>query len=245
MEINRFVGIDGCRSGWMAVTLSIDGDWKTRVYAELNELWREHGEAELLLIDMPIGLPSTKTSVRSCDKEARQLLRPKRAASIFPAPIRELLEVSSYPEANALSKQLTFRGLSKQTWNIIAKIRELDQLLQLNQTARQKICESHPELCFSAMSGSPMQYNKQTETGYEERIQLLGQLYPQARTIVDQTLEAYPRKAVARDDVVDALVLAVSALLNRGEMLAVPTVMERDETGLPMQIVYGSKSLIV
>lgn len=242
MTIHRFAGIDGCKSGWIAVMLSTEGSWETRVYTKLHELWRDHCEAELLLIDMPIGLPSAMAAVRSCDKEARQLLKQKRASSIFPAPIRELLFVSSYADANALSKQLTSRGLSKQTWYIIPKIRELDQLLQLDLAARQKLRESHPELCFTALSGAPMVHNKQTESGYEERMKLLEMLYPHARTIVNQTLAAYPRKVVARDDIVDALVLAASALIGRGELSAIPLIIERDEYGLPMQIMYGPKS---
>ncbi|MEK3914070.1 DUF429 domain-containing protein [Paenibacillus sp. FSL H7-0331] len=243
MTIQSFVGIDGCKAGWMTVILSTEGNWTAKVYKELSELWRDYGDAKLLLIDMPIGLPSCMTAVRSCDLEARQLLQPKRASSIFSAPIRELLDVSSYSDANALSKQLTSRGLSKQAWFIIPKIRELDQLLQISPIAPKKLRESHPELCFTTLSGAPMLHNKQTEAGYEERIELLELLYPKARTIVQHTLAAYPRKAVARDDIVDALVLAISALLSRGNILTVPFIMERDETGLPMQITYPPKSL--
>ncbi|WP_240414259.1 DUF429 domain-containing protein [Paenibacillus periandrae] len=243
MTIQRFVGIDGCKAGWMAVTLSTEGIWTTKVHEELDELWREYGDAKLLLIDMPIGLPSCENGVRTCDQEARQLLRPRRASSIFSAPIRELLDAASYSDANTLSKQLTSRGLSKQAWYIIPKIRELDQLLQNNPIAPKKLRESHPELCFTMLSGAPMLHNKQTEPGYCERILLLEILYPQARMIIEQTMAAYPRKAVARDDIVDALVLAVSALLSSDNILAVPLSMERDATGLPMQITYPPKSL--
>jgi predicted RNase H-like nuclease len=251
MPTGTIAGIDGCRAGWIAVILSTDGNWTTKLYDCIAGLWEAEGQADLLLIDMPIGLPSQVKAVRQCDIDARQLLRPKRASSIFPAPIREILMASEYAEANKLSKELTARGLSKQTWHLMSKIRELDKLLQSDKPAHKKLLESHPELCFATLSGAPMKHNKKTQAGYEERLELLAKLYPQAEVIVNHTLAAYPRKEVSRDDIVDALVLAVSALLGgkaveamKGMESAVPLCLEHDTTGLPMQIVYYSRSLI-
>lgn len=46
MTIQSFVGIDGCKAGWMTVILSTEGNWTAKVYAELNELWRDYGDAK-------------------------------------------------------------------------------------------------------------------------------------------------------------------------------------------------------
>jgi len=245
MRSGKSVGIDGCRAGWMAVSLTVDGLWEMKVYETIGACWEELSEADLLLIDMPIGLPSATMPVKLCDVEARKLLSPTRTSSVFPTPIRDLLAVWEYAEANALSKELTSRGLSKQTWNLMHKIRGLDLLLQSDKTARLKLRESHPELCFTILNeGVPMKYNKKMQAGYEQRLQLLTELCPEADRIVNQTLTRYQRKAVVRDDIVDALVLAISALWvsKEGKELGmVPLNKQWDATGLPMQIYFITK----
>ncbi|TDF97726.1 DUF429 domain-containing protein [Paenibacillus piri] len=50
---------------------------------------------------------------------------------------------------------------------------------------------------------------------------------------------SYPRKDVSRDDLVDALVLAVSAAAGKGRLVPVPDPPVPDDCGLPMAIWYG------
>ncbi|NHN30004.1 DUF429 domain-containing protein [Paenibacillus agricola] len=244
MRSIKAVGIDGCRAGWIAFLFNgtVKQLWEAKVYETIDALWEELSEVDLLLIDMPIGLPAHQAPVRLCDVEARKLLRPTRASSIFPAPIRDLLAVQEYPEANALSKKLASRGLSKQTWNLMPKIRELDLLLQANIAARLKLRESHPELIFASLNGGiPLTHNKKTQAGYEQRLQLLLKWCPEAHTLVEQALIQFQRKAAARDDIVDALVLAISARWGANEvgvLEKLPTIQQYDATGLPMEIYF-------
>ena len=76
-----------------------------------------------IFVDIPIGLHDSSEEGRKCDVEGRRLLRPYRTSSVFNAPIRAILDEPRYEAANALSKRLSGKGLTKQTFNIIPKIR--------------------------------------------------------------------------------------------------------------------------
>ncbi|UUZ89345.1 DUF429 domain-containing protein [Paenibacillus sp. P25] len=233
----RFVGVDGRRGGWVAVELIEGGGWSAAVHSSVAELWHSHRETELILIDMPIGLPDG-AAPRLCDQEARRMLKPGRASSIFPAPVRRVLNASDYGEANALQRQESGRGLSRQSWNLTGKIRELDAPLQRDGLARERLRESHPELIFAKLFGGPMAHGKKTTAGFRERMAHLGRLFPEAETLVRRTLVAYRRSILARDDIVDALALAVCGLRSGGRLHRVPDINVHDSTGLPCAIWY-------
>jgi predicted RNase H-like nuclease len=44
------------------------------IFVTIEKLWRTYSEAESMLIDIPIGLPSKEINTRLCDKAARILL---------------------------------------------------------------------------------------------------------------------------------------------------------------------------
>ncbi|WP_426448517.1 DUF429 domain-containing protein [Paenibacillus sp. S-38] len=232
-------GVDGCPGGWIAVRLERDGSWQGGVYPRLDELWEAFRGCGMLLIDMPIGLPSGPEP-RQCDGEARRKLKPWRTSSIFAAPVRGVLHAGSYAEANARHRELSGRGLSRQSWALVPKIRELDALLQREPAACGTIHEAHPELVFAGLAGFPMRGGKKTAEGYAERMAVLEQRLPGAAGIVGELMARYPRRMLARDDIVDALALAVaaSAAGSRAGMRQVPEADLRDEAGLPMAIVY-------
>ncbi|MCZ8518982.1 MULTISPECIES: DUF429 domain-containing protein [Paenibacillus] len=234
-----FAGVDGCPGGWVAIELGSGGRWRGGVYPELEELWESYAGAEMLLIDMPIGLPEGPEP-RPCDGGARRLLKPWRASSIFPAPVRGVLAAASYTEANRSHRELSGRGLSRQSWALVPKIRELDALLQREPAAGQRIFEAHPELSFAGLAGAPMRSRKKTAEGFTERMEVLRGFLPEADLIVAELMARYPRKLVARDDIVDALVLAAAAAAagSRERLSRVPEADSRDATGLPMAIVY-------
>ncbi|TDF97725.1 DUF429 domain-containing protein [Paenibacillus piri] len=128
-------GIDGCRAGWIAVTLTDAADSaQLSVHPSIESLWESRRQSKLLLIDMPIGLISAGTEERLCDRLARQRLRPHRMSSIFPVPVRAVLTAATYEEAGAINRRLAGRGLSKQSWHLVPKICELDILLRARKT---------------------------------------------------------------------------------------------------------------
>jgi predicted RNase H-like nuclease len=198
----------------------------------------EISEPSPIFIDIPIGLRETAPEARLCDQEARQVLKPHRTSSVFNAPIRDILAESTFASANGLSKQLINKGISQQTFNIMAKIREVDTLLHENPNAKQLIREVHPEVCFWALAnGQAMASSKKTEAGFNERLQLIERFYPSASRAVFAAIKQYPRSVVARDDILDAVVAAITAA-HSARWATLPEQPELDSHGLPMEIVY-------
>ena len=58
----------------------------------------------------------------------RRLLGKPRSSSVFPAPVRATLKATNYEEACRLSMNAHGKSMSKQAYEIIAKIREVDEL---------------------------------------------------------------------------------------------------------------------
>ncbi|RKU10618.1 DUF429 domain-containing protein [Candidatus Poribacteria bacterium] len=232
-----FVGVDGCRAGWLAIGLETEGNWQVNIFPDASSLWDHCCQASVILIDIPIGLKTAGKAERRCDPEARRLLGPRRS-SVFPAPCREAIYASSYQEACDVNQRLTGKRLSVENWNIIPKIREMDCLLSDDASARGRIREIHPELCFWGLAGRPMQYAKKRSEGLSERTQLLQSIYPGAADIIADALFTYRRKDVARDDILDAMSAAVTGLMGGQNLASIPQEPEFDERGLRMEMVY-------
>ena len=233
------VGVDGCRSGWFWVCLIRSGVWKVGIERNFRQIWSQWHEADSILVDIPIGLPDSGVAERLCDREARNVLDRPRKSSVFPVPCRLSLDAATYQSACRINKRFTGRRLSKQSWNIAGKIREVDELLRSHARAKGVVREVHPEVLFWALNrGLSMQHNKRTEDGFRERLRLLELRYPGSLAIVTSTLDAFARKAVGRDDIMDALAAAVTGKLGRRSLQSLPEHPERDSTGLPMEILY-------
>ena len=230
-------GVDGCRGGWLA--FQFDGKkWGGDLFEGINDLYNE-SDSQLILIDIPIGLRTNEYSERLCDLQARKILK-KRKSSIFPAPSRFALNCNEYRLASQKNKETTGRGLSKQTFNIIPKIREVDNFIRSkNYNPRMKrIREVHPEVCFWGLNGcSEMEYNKKSALGIYERMQVLGAYIEDAAKIFDQTRGGFKKNQVADDDIIDALVCAVTAIFKES-LSTLPHEPEIDTNGIPMEIVY-------
>jgi predicted RNase H-like nuclease len=229
------VGIDACRGGWCAVAHGPAGVLELGVFACVDEVWENFTDADLLLIDIPIGL--SKQGVRECDVLARRMLG-RRGASVFTPPCRAALLARTYREASAVNYKRTGRRLSIQCYNILPKIAETDRLLRRTPAARGRLRESHPEVCFAALAGRPMDRPKKDGQGFAQRLSVLQPHVPQAMQIVEQALDRYARRTLSRDDILDALVLAVSAALPAERLASLPAQPPRDSHGLPMEILH-------
>ncbi|KKM11690.1 hypothetical protein LCGC14_1720700, partial [marine sediment metagenome] len=163
-------GIDGCKAGWVSVYEPNPLKWEIEIFTTIEEFWNTHPNAEVVLIDIPIGLIDGGPSPRSADVAARKYLKGKHSSSIFPTPCRAALYKPTYQEANKINREKTGKGLSKQTWNIMGKIRELDILLQENKTSRNVFYEAGPELCFMTLADKSFNYYKKTEEGLKNRL---------------------------------------------------------------------------
>lgn len=216
-----FVGVDGCRGGWIAVTWDGEEDVRAQVGPHLAQLAlcvASAPEADsLVAVDMPIGLlDAPAAGGRACDRAARALLG-ARARSVFSPPTRAALAAARFEDAP---------GISLQCWNIVPRIRELDAWITPALQAR--VVEAHPELAFARMAGAPMRHAKRSREGAVERRAWL------ARAGVP--VPPRPRGA-AEDDLLDACALAWTARrVALGSALRVPRAPPVDARGLRMEI---------
>ena len=115
----------------------------------------------------------------------------------------------------------------------------------LNFEAKSVLRESHPEICFWGLNGcSEMKYNKKDTLGKCERIQLLELYIKDVEKIFYKTRSRYKKNQVADDDVIDALVCAVTALFN-SSLSTFPPTPEEDAKGISMEIVYINANMKV
>ncbi len=166
----KFIGIDGCKAGWFYVGFDHNNAWQIGVFEKISEFAENLRSADLTLIDIPIGLKSNGNEERRCDLEARQRLKPKRSASVFPVPCRASLQACNYQQASEINFRKTGRKLSRQTWNIMLNIKQVDDFL-LAEENRFNLKEMHSELCFWALNQrQAMSHNKKTEQGFRARL---------------------------------------------------------------------------
>jgi len=152
------------------------------------------------------------------------------------------LSASTYRRALTVNRRSVGRGISVQSWAIAPKIRVIDGLLRTDANLRHKIRESHPEVCFWALNGEkPMRYNKTTSEGRAERLMLLRRFLPNADAVYAYATTNYRRKQASRDDIVDAMVLAVTAKLGASKYCTFPARPPRDACGLPMEMCFVAK----
>jgi predicted RNase H-like nuclease len=147
--------------------------------------------------------------------------------------VRAVLGAADHADAVARSRAACGAGIPVQAWHLVPKIREVDDLLRgASPEVRSAVRETHPELAFSLLGDGPCNHPKRTVAGRRERLARLRPWVPDRWTTPSQT-----PSGAARDDVLDALVLAVRAgqWLGSGPEASVCGG-ETDQYGLRMQI---------
>ncbi|MCC8625172.1 DUF429 domain-containing protein [Xanthomonas vesicatoria] len=238
MERQHCVGVDGARSGWIAVWENGDA-LAFAYYATVAELAVALREVEVLGVDVPLGL--AEHAPRAADVQARRYVGGRRACSIFAAPLRGILQAETQVQASALHRVLDHekhRGFGVQSFALLPKIRDWDTALRADHAWAARVFEVHPEVSFAALAGGQgLAAPKKSDEGHRQRRTLLGDHYGAAR--VASLLERVPRACVQPDDVLDALVACWSAQrIAAGTAGSLPAVVERDACGLRMGIYY-------
>lgn len=233
------VGIDGCKFGWIAVKIDQKGIYEISKHAHFSSVIESYPLAEKYLVDMVIGLSDDKM-VRETESLARQFLKPFRTSSVFSPPCRAAVYQSSYDLAKEVNKKTLGKSFSIQAWNIVPKIKEVDEFLFENKTLQGKIFEAHPEVCFAGLNeGLPMKFKKKEKDGIRERIDLLENIFPIAKEIFEEGKSKFLKKDVLPDDVLDALGLAISGLfgIKYGFSFVDPN-SKFDQRNLEMNMIY-------
>jgi predicted RNase H-like nuclease len=159
--------------------------------------------AVVAAVDMPIGLlDAPGAGGRACDRAARALLGDRRS-SVFSPPTRPALAAATFDEAKVAG------GLTIQSWNLRGKILEADACAG----AGWPVHEAHPELGFQRLNaGSPLA-SKKTAAGRAARTALLSDALAGVEPWLTEPGRRRPPGLAgsAADDVLDALVLCVTA----------------------------------
>jgi len=194
--MTTIAGVDGCPGGWISVERdTITGDIFAEVLPTTKDLRDRARHLAVLTVDIPIGL--AEAGPRQCDVEARRLLTSIRGSSVFPAPVRAAIYAATYTEACERSEVACGKRLSKQAHAIMWRIREVDEMLRSEPELQGRVREVHPEVCFYAWAGRPMQHAKKTGEGRAERLELVNQHF---RGAFDRLRPSIPQRFAADDD---------------------------------------------
>lgn len=245
-------GADGCKAGWVAVTLAPGRTPVAAVYPAFAELVSGLPPDAIIAVDMPIGLPDfTNSGGRGPERLVRPLLG-QRQSSVFSIPSRAAIyaepgpfaSVEEYYAAHRRASDVARktsdppRGVSIQAFGIFPKIREIDALLIERPDLRSHIFESHPEVAFCQLNGRrPMATPKKVKNrinpaGMEERRTLLA-----SRGLPRSFLDQAPPRGAASDDFLDACaMLLIAARITSGEAKPLPNPPGVDSHGLPVAI---------
>ena len=245
-------GVDGCKAGWIAVTLMPAGEPATAVFTSFAELVDGLPDDAVIAVDMPIGLPET---TRKGGRGPEMLVRPllgQRQSSVFSIPSRAAVYASvdafatvelwydAHRQASTVARTTSEppRGVSIQAFGIFPKIREIDMLLRARSDLRRRVIESHPEVAFWRLNSEqamllPKKVKGQVSpAGMAERRALLCSL-----GLARDFVESAPPRGAAADDFLDAVVLlCVAARHARGEARPFPDPPGIDAHGVPIAI---------
>lgn len=222
----RVLGIDACTKGWVGLTLDETGQVGALAATRFAALVDQAADVSVVAVDMPVGLADH--SARQADLLARDLLQ-RRRASVFITPIRAAVRAAGHAEASALNRSVTGAGVSRQAWNLTAKLLEVESW---RLDSGREPWEVHPEVVFAELAGVPLAASKKTWAGQQQRRSLL------ARAGVRLPDDLGPAGAFAApDDVLDAAAVAWTARrIASGQARSVPDPPELDHLGRPMAI---------
>ena len=85
---NNYVGLDGCRAGWIAAVIS-EKHGQIQLFSTIEDACMHNQRCERVLIDIPIGLAANKQEAVMRPEPAARKVLGKRASCIFNAPCKQ------------------------------------------------------------------------------------------------------------------------------------------------------------
>lgn len=193
------LGVDGSRDGWVAIRMDGTMVLGAATYPDFGALLNAEGEAAVVAVDMPIGLPTADGWPRAADGAARAFIGRMRS-SVFVVPPAEALGAPTHAEAVQRCRGAGIPGLSQQAYALRHKVFEVAE-----HAADPRVHEVHPEVSFAAMNGGHLRHGKRTWNGCQERMRILAR----AGITIPDELGGVGRAGV--DDVLDAAAAGWSA----------------------------------
>jgi predicted RNase H-like nuclease len=234
-------GVDGCAGGWIAVFVRPQsGETRVRIVPGFADVLSAPERPEIVAVDMPIGLPErVGIGGRAAENCVRPLLG-ARQSSVFSVPSRAAIYAANYAEACRIAAATSNppRKVSKQLFNIAAKIREVDGCLRTNSEVAKRVFEVHPELAFWRLNGEQAltEPKKIKSRPYQPGLALRRSLLISAG-FQPEAVNTLPPQGAAADDLLDALACAaVARRIHAGTAELFPNPPPRDAFGLAMAI---------
>ncbi len=220
-------GVTPCGPAWLVAAAKLQGTIfapeDPQLLKPFTEVLDQRPTYAVIALNAPVGyLDHRAVGGRTCDREARALLGPKRGSSIQSAPVRsETNDIEFVDEhLDAISKTL------------LPRYREV--AAEMAPFRQRSVYEVHSDLTFYELNGGqPMEYPKQTEAGIKERRTLLEGKVPGVDRILSAEL---PGASPAHLIDVAAFVWTARRIFARAAT-RIPEDPEWDEQGLRMEMV--------
>ncbi len=220
-------GVTPCGPSWLVAPAKLQGTIfapeDPQLISPFGEVLDQRPTFTVIALNAPVGyLDESAAGGRTCDREARALLGPKRGSSIQSAPVR-----SPTNELEFLPDHLDAISMT-----LLPRYREV--AAEMAPFRQRTVYEVHSDVSFFEMNeGKPLQWSKQSEKGLNERREILEGKFPGADRILSAEL---PGASLAHLLDVAVFVWTARRIFARAA-IRIPQDPEWDEQGLRMEIV--------
>ena len=145
--VMKVAGADVWKGQWVVVSLDDGRLLEALIAPTIGEALSQVPDAVVVGVDMPIGLPEPGQK-RAADEQARRFVGPRRS-SVFSTPSRDLLEASSYKQANEMARADGRDGITIQAYGLGPLVMQVEPLAVTDG----RVYEVHPEVSFVAANG--------------------------------------------------------------------------------------------
>jgi predicted RNase H-like nuclease len=221
-------GVIPCRGGWLVASAKLQGITITpeepRIMDGFTAVIDERPSFTVIALHAPVGfLDKAEPGGRTCDREARALLGPRRGAAVRSAPSLAAFEASTGGQTG---------GLDAVTAILLPRYGEV--AAEMAGYRQRTVFEAHPELSFYQLNDDqPLRYPKRFAAGRQERRELLVAKIPGVERILDAQVRG--AKAAHLLDAAACLWTARRTIARAGARM--PADPEWDSQGLRMEYV--------
>jgi predicted RNase H-like nuclease len=220
-------GVTPCGPAWLVAPAKLQGTVfapeEPFLISPFSEVVDQRPTFAAIALNAPVGyLDKAAAGGRTCDREARTILGPKRGSSIQSAPVR-----SATNELEFLPDHLDAISMT-----LLPRYREV--AAEMAPFRQRTVYEVHSDLCFYELNeGEPMKWSKQSEAGLNERREVLRSKFPSSDRILSAEV---PGASASHLIDVAAFVWTARRIFARAA-IRLPQDPEWDEQGLRMEIV--------
>lgn len=222
-------GVKPCATGWLVAVAKLHGTTfapeDPKVVGTFIEVIDQRPAFKTIALNVPIGyLEEHVAGGRTCDREARALVGPRRGAAVPSAPMRRQVE-AGVADGSA-------EGLSAVAAKLLPRYREV--AAEMAPYLQRSIYEVNSELSFFQLNDDqPLRWSKRSAQGQQERRELLARRIPGGERIFDAKIDRIPYSHFL--DVAAFMWTARRIFARAG--VRVPQDPQWDESGLRMEIV--------